>query len=216
MTGSDRLAGLLDSESTAVLTMEMQRGIVGDGALFPDLADRVAEVDLIGRIAALCDGARAAGVRVVHCTMVVREDGAGQTVNCKVFALDRKLAAERGGSATQIGTPGAEVVPELVGASDIEVPRFHGLTPFTSTSLDQILRNLGVSTVVASGVSVNLGVLGMSLSAVDLGYQVVLPRDAVTGVPAEYADAVIDNSLAMISTVTTVDDVLAAWATADT
>ena len=37
------------------------------------------------------------------------------------------------------------------------------MTPFTSTSLDQILRNLGIRTVVATGVSVNLGVFGMAL-----------------------------------------------------
>lgn len=207
------LAPLVSPTHTAVLTMELQRGVVGDEALFPALVDRVVEVGLIERVATLCAAARTAGVRVVHCTMVGRPDGAGQTVNCKVFALDRKLSAERGRSATQAGTPGADLVVELAGhAEDIEVSRIHGMTPFTSTSLDQILRNLGVTTVIATGVSVNLGIIGMSMSAVDLGYQVVLPRDAVAGVPADYADAVIDNSLALLTTLTTVDDVLAAWA----
>jgi nicotinamidase-related amidase len=60
---------------------------------------------------------------------------------------------------------------------------------------------------------VNLGVFGMSMTALDLGYQVVLARDAVAGVPVEYAQAVIDNSLSLITTVVTVDDVLAAWST---
>ena len=43
-----------------------------------------------------------------------------------------------------------------------------------------------MTTVVATGVSVNVGIMGLCLSAVDLGYQVVLVRDAVAGVPAEY------------------------------
>ena len=86
------------------------------------------------------------------------------------------------------------------------------MTPFTSTSLDQILRNLGIRTVIATGVSVNLGVTGMVLSALDLGYQVVIPRDAVAGVPREYADAVLDNSLSLVSTLTTSDEILEAWA----
>ena len=86
------------------------------------------------------------------------------------------------------------------------------MTPFTSTSLDQVLRNLGIRTVVATGVSVNLGVFGMCLSAVDLGYQVVLVRDAVAGVPADYADALIDNSLALVTTVVSAADLLAVWA----
>jgi biuret amidohydrolase len=87
-----------------------------------------------------------------------------------------------------------------------------GMTPFTSTSLDQILRNLGIKTVIATGVSVNLGVSGMTITATDLGYNVVLVRDAVAGVPAEYAQAVIQQTLSMIATVVTSDDLLAVLA----
>ena len=63
------------------------------------------------------------------------------------------------------------------------VTRFHGLTPFHGTELDQLLRNLGVRTVVATGVSVNIGILGLTIEAVNAGYQVVIPREAVTGTP---------------------------------
>ena len=91
------------------------------------------------------------------------------------------------------------------------VPRLHGMTPFTSTSLDQILRNLGIRTVVATGVSVNLGVFGMACQPLDLGYQVVIPRDAVAGVPREYADAVLDNSLSLIATLVSSEQLLDVW-----
>jgi nicotinamidase-related amidase len=122
------------------------------------------------------------------------------------------MRRERGGTPTDIGTPGVRLVPELGDdPRDIVVPRLHGMTPFTSTSLDQILRNLGIRTVVATGVSVNLGVFGMVLTALDLGYQVVLVRDAVAGVPGEYAQAVIENSLSLVSTVVTSDELVAAW-----
>ena len=102
----------------------------------------------------------------------------------------------------------AEIGPE---EADIIIARWHGLTPFTSTSLDQMLRNMGVATLVVTGVSVNLGVIGLCLSAVDLGYQVVLPTDAVAGVPADYADLVIENSLAFITTLTSSDEVVEIW-----
>jgi len=49
------------------------------------------------------------------------------------------------------------------------------------------------------------------LDAVNRGYQVVLPRDAICGVPADYADAVIDNTLALLATVCTTSDVVTAW-----
>jgi nicotinamidase-related amidase len=49
------------------------------------------------------------------------------------------------------------------------------------------------------------------MEAVNRGYDVVLPRDAVCGVPAAYADAVIDNTLALLATLTTVDELVRIW-----
>ncbi len=60
--------------------------------------------------------------------------------------------------------------------------------------------------MVATGVSVNLGVLGLAIEAVNLGYRVVVPRDTVAGLPEEYADAVLDNTFPLITTLTTVDE----------
>ena len=88
--------------------------------------------------------------------------------------------------------------------------RLHGLSPMAGTDLDAILRNLGVDTLVVVGVSVNIAVTNLVMDAVNLGYQVVLPRDAVCGVPPSYADAVIDNTLSLLASVTTTEAVLAA------
>ena len=195
--------------TTAVLTMELQKGVVGREAMLPDLVDEVERTGMLDVVRRVCDGARDAGARVVHCTHVARPDGAGATMNCRLFVLSERMRRENGFAPTQIGRPGVELVDGLEDPRDIVVPRLTGMTPFTSTSLDQILRNLGITTVVATGVSVNLGVFGMALSALDLGYQVVLVRDAVAGVPADYAQAVIDQSLSMITTVVSADDLLA-------
>jgi nicotinamidase-related amidase len=206
------LRRIAEPSQTALLTMELQEGVVGQSGLLTALVDEVARTGMLGIVGGLCSAARDAGVRVVHCTATSRQDGAGGATNCKIFALTARTRRERGSTPTELGTPGVELVAEL-GADprDIVVPRLHGMTPFTSTSLDQILRNLGVRTVVATGVSVNLGVFGMVLSALDLGYQVVLVRDAVAGVPPEYAQAVIDNSLTLVSTVVTSEELVTAW-----
>ena len=60
--------------------------------------------------------------------------------------------------------------------------------------------------------SLNIGVLGLCLGATDLGHRAIVPTDAVVGVPAEYGDAVLASSIAMVATLTTVDELLAAWA----
>jgi biuret amidohydrolase len=210
MTSRDeRLRAILDPPTTAVLTMELQNGVVGEGALFAALVDELQRAGTLDTVRRLCDGARAAGARVVHCTVVARPDGAGSTENCTIFALSAKRRREQGSTPTDLGSSGVELIDGLEDPRDIVVPRMHGMTPFTSTSLDQILRNLGIRTVIATGVSVNLGVFGMALTALDLGYQVVIPTDAVAGVPREYSEAVLEHSLSLIATLTTTDEVLA-------
>ena len=208
---NERLRAILEPSTTAVLTMELQNGVVGEGAMLPALVEELARSGTLETVRRVCDAARDAGARVVHCTAVSRPDGAGSTANCKIFSLAARQRREQGYGATDLGTPGAELIPGLEDPRDIVVPRLHGMTPFTSTSLDQILRNLGIRTVVATGASVNLGVFGMALSALDLGYQVVIPRDAVAGVPRDYADAVLDNSLSLIATLVTADELLETW-----
>ena len=206
------LARLVDPASTAVLTMELQRGVVGPDAMMPVLAEQVAAAGTVRAAAAVCDAAREVGARVVHCVVHTRADGAGTAVNCRILGLADKLRREQGIVPTLAGSDGARLMPELGDDDrDLIAAREHGLTPFTSTSLDQTLRNLGVTTVVATGVSVNVGIAGLCLSAVDLGYQVVLVRDAVAGVPADYAESVIEHSLSMVATVVTSAELLEAW-----
>jgi nicotinamidase-related amidase len=68
-----------------------------------------------------------------------------------------------------------------------------------------------VTTIVGVGVSVNVGMTNLAFDAVNRGYQIVMPRDAIAGVPADYAEAVIDNTLSLVATISTTDAVLGAW-----
>ena len=89
--------------------------------------------------------------------------------------------------------------------------RWHGIGPMGGTDLDAILRNLGVTTIVAVGVSLNVAIPNLVMDAVNAGYRVVLPRDAVAGIPADYGTAIIDNTLSLLATVTTTDDLIEVW-----
>ncbi len=203
------LRSLCTPSSTAVLTMELQRGITGDLAAMEELAKEVRAAGVIDNAARLCATARAAGASVVHCTASFRPDEQGSSFKSRLSKASRKLNQGR----LNIGEPGADVMPELdPQPSDVIVNRIHGMGPFTSTSLDQILRNMGITTIIATGNSINVGVLALVLSAHDLGYDVVVARDAVAGVPKEYADAVLANTIGLLSTVVTTDDIIAAWA----
>jgi len=201
------LAAMAAPGRTAVLTMEIQRGVVGDLCAFPQLADAADRVGVVPNTARLLHAARRLGVPVVHCTAEFRADRRGSTVNCQLIA-----AMVRNPDHLLEDTPPTELIHELgPEPSDLVCARLHGVSPFSGTPLDTWLRSLDVRTVVATGVSVNLGVLGLAIEACNLGYQVVVPRDAVAGLPDEYADAVLDNTFPLIATLTTTDDLLSAW-----
>lgn len=201
------LSELADPAHTAVLTMEMQRGVIGDLASIPTLAEVAASTGIVDATARLLDAARRAGAPVVHCTAQFRPDRAGSATNAPLLTV-----MLRNPGHLVVDSDAAQVMPELdPQPGDVISPRAHGLSPFTGTSLDVTLRNLGVRTVVATGVSVNIGVFGLVLEAVNLGYSVVLATDCVTGVPAEYAAAVVDHSLSLMATCARADQLVEIW-----
>jgi len=201
------LADLARPSHTVLITQECQRGVIGSHSLLPALAEAAGK-ELIPNVARLAAAARKAGVRVVHCTAIQRPDGFGRNQNARLFQATRK-----GPVRLVPGSEAAEVVPEIgVEAADVVVPRMHGLSPFQGTELDSILRNEGIRTLVVTGVSVNVAITNLAFDAVNAGYQVVIPRDAVAGVPAEYVEAVFVHTLRAIATVTTTSELLGAWA----
>lgn len=197
---------LLDPTTTALVTQECQGGVIGPQAGLPMLADE-ARRKAIPNIAKLLTAARAAGVNVIHCLIERRPDGRGSNTNARLFAAGKSIPAD-----LTPGSEGASVLPEFgPDPGDLILTRLHGAGPMTGTDLDSVLRNLGVRTIVGVGVSVNVAITNFTMDAVNRGYQFVLPRDAVSGFPREYADAVIDNTLALLATVTTTDAVVDAW-----
>ena len=191
----------------AILTMEVQRGVIGDLAALRPLADVVDEAGMIPNIAALLAVARRQGTPVVHCRAVFRHDRAGSFRN--VPMVNRMLENP---DHLLLGSPQAELVPELgPGETDLDSARMHGMSPFFGTALDPMLRSAGVATVIATGVSLNVGIPGMVIEAINRGYHVVIPTDCVVGYPPEYGQAVLANSLARITTLTTSKEILDIW-----
>lgn len=200
------LRDLLDPMTTALVTQECQGGVIGAQAGLPILAEE-ARREAIPNIARLVEAARNTGVAVIHCLMQKRPDGRGSNSNARLFMAGKSFAAD-----LTPGSPGGSVLPELNQApSDIVLTRTHGVGPMTGTDLDSVLRNLNIKTIVGVGVSVNIAIQNFVMDAVNRSYQFVLPRDAVSGYPREYAESVIDNTLALLTTVTTTDAVLETW-----
>ncbi len=189
--------------------MELQRGVMGDRASFPELAAAAADRDIVAHAQRLLAAFRAAGRPVVHCVAEFRADRAGTWTNTPLHS-----AVLRRPEHLLEGTAATELVPGLgAETTDYVSARRHGVAPFTGTPLHELLQGLGVRVLAVAGVSVNLGVLGLCVEAVNLGYQVVVATDAVVGIPLDYADAVLNNSIGLVASLHSVDDIADALAT---
>ena len=188
----------------AVVTNECQRGSIGDLALWPALVD--AARPMVPALARLLREARARGIPVVHCLAERRADLRGANTNAPLFGV-----ANRSGGL-RAGTPAVELMPELGPApSDLLFPKRTGVGSLGSTGVDAALRNIGIDEIVLTGVSLNVAIPAIAFEAVNLGYRVAIARDAVAGVPDSYADDVLSNSLSLVATVTTVDELISRW-----
>jgi len=202
------LSTLAGSGHTALVTSEIQNGVIGAGSALPELAKNAQAI--LPNIARLVQAARRCGIPVIHCTVERRSDGRGANQNCRLFhymaRAETKLLA---------GSEAVKLVPEVpLEDSDIVLSRLHGISPFQGTELDFVLRNLGVSTIVGTGVSVNVAIANLAFDAVNSSYQMVIPRDAVAGFPSAYVEQVFEHSLAAIATLVTTAELLEAWSQA--
>lgn len=145
-------------EKPAILVVDMLNDFVY-GALACDRGKAI-----IPATARLLDAARAAGVPVIFCN------------DAHIKGIDREL--KLWGDHAIAGTEGAKVIPELnVSECDYIVPkrRYSG---FFQTDLDILLKELGVKTVIMTGLHTHMCVRHTSADAFSLGYDVIVAREA--------------------------------------
>lgn len=199
------LEGLLEPAGTVLLTVECQRGVVGPDGALPELAREARASGALANVARLVDAAHGIGVQVMHAVAERRPDGRGANRNARLFRAAQRLPVRQ-----LTGTEAIRVAPPVeVAEEDLVVRRLHGLSPLAGTDVDALLRNLGCRTLIVTGVSANVAVPNAVFDAVNRGYHVVVPGDAIAGVPADYTPAMIRHTLALVATVATTDEVLA-------
>ncbi|WP_055491453.1 cysteine hydrolase [Streptomyces sp. TP-A0356] len=201
----DHLGELLEPRTTVLLTVECQQGVVGPDGALPELAEEARSSGALANVARLVAAAHEGGVQVIHAVAERRPDGRGASRNARLFRAAERLPVQQlsGTSAVRVAPP-IEVTEE-----DFVVRRLHGLSPLTGTEVDALLRNLGCRTLIVTGVSANVAIPNAVFDAVNRGYAAVVPADAIAGVPSDYTPAIIRNTLALVATVATTDEVLA-------
>lgn len=141
-----------------------EAGLAGQYAYFFDeVENRV--VPNIRRLLAV---SRAVGVQPIYTRIASLVD------DCRDVSLQNKRVALR----APAGSKEAEILDELRPLSNEIVVTKGASGAFGSTALDQILRNVGLDTLIVTGVVTNYCVESTVREAADRGYNVVLAEDA--------------------------------------
>jgi nicotinamidase-related amidase len=192
-----------DPKTTAIVCVECQNGVLGPESVLPALAADSSE--LVSSVARLLESARQFGARVVHATYEGNLGGRPTGTARLWRALGPATADWAPGSAS------TAVVPELLALTDLVLPRHHGLFPTLDSELLPVLKGLDVRTIVLTGVSLNLAITHTAGHVTQAGFDLVVPRDAVGGTPQDYAHQVLDNTIAVLGRLTTIDQLISEW-----
>ncbi len=143
--------------TAALVVIDVQKGIVGMPTVHP-----AGEIN--GRVAQLARAFREHGLPVVLVNVAGRAPG----------------RTEAGFPKFSFPADWTELVPELQPHPSDHLVTKQRWGAFLGTTLDDYLRQRGVTQIVLTGIATSIGVESTARSAYDLGYNVALVVDAMT------------------------------------
>ena len=159
----------LDFASTALILIDLQRGIAA-GQTVPHAA-----ADVVARAARLIAACRPAGIHIV----LVRVDPGPNGV------LFPRPQADQPRAPMTISADFADLLPELgQDASDVVVTK-HQPNAFYATDLDVQLQRRAVRTIILGGISTNVGVEATARAAHERGYEQIFVPDVMAAREAD-------------------------------
>lgn len=187
---------LFDIEHSALLVYDMQRGIFSEAQQLQPIASQVQVILQSGRSAKLpiffCR----------HMSLPVTQMGLSQMRTAKIW--QRAAHSEDVQSKFLRDSLPFQLLPEIAPLPDESVFDKLGMSAFAGTPLDTSLRDLGVTTVLITGVVLEIGILPTVLQAIDLGYIPVVVIDACGSTDEDMRTLVL-NYLKFTSTVVITD-----------
>lgn len=186
----------IDPSDTALLVIDMQlhdahrefgyagamaeRAHGGRGYYF----ERI-ESTVIPNLSRLLDAFRDMSARVVHVTVGAELDDLSDLSQPAIYRSNQRLSMVGRPSWYPRSDRVHKILPELQPVPGELVLNKTTIGTFTSTNLERILHNMGVSTLVIAGVNTTVCVETTARVGVDLGFHVALVEDACAGVDPE-------------------------------
>jgi nicotinamidase-related amidase len=148
--------------TAALIVIDLQKGIVGLPTVHP-------AGEIVSRAAHLARAFRERGLPVVLVNVAGRAPG----------------RTDAGAPKFSFPPDWTDLVPELEQQPSDHLVTKQRVGAFIGTSLDEYLRQRGVTQVFLTGVATSVGVEATARSAYDYGYNVVLVVDAMTDLDAD-------------------------------
>jgi nicotinamidase-related amidase len=186
---------ILDPRRTAVVVIDLQKGVVG----FPGTPHSAESV--VANTVSLLDAARSVGAQPILVHVGRSADGGdGLKVVC-----DEPMRA-----GASLPPDWSELIAELNRQpSDIVILK-RQWGAFYGTDLELQLRRRGLSTIVLCGVATEFGVESTARDAYERGFEQVFAGDAMTGRTAESHANAITNIFPRMGRVRTTAEIVAA------
>lgn len=168
---AERLVLTIEPRRTAIVIIDLQKGIVGMPGGAPHSKPAV-----IANAARLLAAARAAGAQPILVHVGGSPDGADRLKPTSDQAMR---------STGQLPPDWSELIPELDRQPNDIVILKRQWGAFYGTDLDLQLRRRGLTTIVLCGIATEIGVESTARDAYERGYELVFAEDAMTGMSAE-------------------------------
>lgn len=191
----------------ALVVIDMQNDFCAPGGYIDKAMgkDVSAAAGIVESLQSLLNAARAADVPVLWVYADYSHDKLPDSMRVKLKA--RGITAE----CCKPGTWGADWFGVAPLAAEHKVAK-HTYSGFAGTTLEALLAELSVRTLVFAGVQTQVCVESTVRDAHSLGYFCVVPQDAVASHTPALHDATLNNIRFLFGDVCTAADVAAAWA----
>ncbi len=193
---------------TAVVVVDMQNDFCDEKGFVAtkrgtDLTDTRA---IIPRLVELLDMARKVKAKVVLVHMSTSDDDLTGPI---MDRLKRVNASER---TCPEGSWGAELIPEIVPSADDIIVYKNRYSAFIKSDLDKRLKDMGIKTLIMTGVATNVCVESTARDGYMLDFYIVVPQDLVACAHKELQDISMRNLKSYFATITSSKEIMAVWA----
>jgi gluconolactonase len=197
----------IDPKAAAMIIQDLQNDVIIEGGAFADSGApaHATSQNVVENVKGLADAARKAGVPVIHVWYIVEEGAAGLRQNAPLFQGVKDANALVRGSW---GAAPAEGLEPQEGDQIVEKMRMNA---FFHTTLDILLRGLGVETLLITGAWTNMSIDHTARHAADAGYRAVVASDGTSTVDDDWQNAALNYAMQNVAAVGTCAEIASAF-----